>query len=267
MMLPLLAIPATHIAASRCITGCLTLLAWLGWHGELNKVANVFKLPKLLARLALSALLLTCNWTLYAWGVTHHEVVLTSLGYFINPLFNVLLGVVVLAERLNRAQLIAVVLASAAVIGLTLETGQPPWISLCLAAAFSLYGLVRKTTPISPMVGLQVETLLMLPLAIGYVWLTQSQLHLSQQPTLVLVVLALSGIASVIPLTLFNYSAQRINYATVGMLQYIAPTLQFITGLWIYHETLSSIRLACFCMIWLALMIYASDGWLRNRKQ
>lgn len=267
LMLPLVAVPATDIAASRCITGCLTLLAWLGWRAQLGEVTRVFRQPKLLARLALSALLLTCNWTIYAWGVTHKEVVLTSLGYFINPLLNVLLGVVVLSERVNRAQWSAVLLASAAVIGLTLEVGQPPWISLSLATAFGLYGLVRKTTAVAPMIGLQIETLIMLPLATGYVWLMQDQLNLMLQPAPVLVVLALSGIASVVPLTLFNYSAQRINYATVGMLQYIAPTMQFVIGLWIYHETLSPTRLACFVAIWLALAIYAGDGWLRGRKR
>jgi chloramphenicol-sensitive protein RarD len=267
LMLPLQAIAAPRIAACRGITGCLTLLALLGWRSQLAEVWRTCMNSRLLARLCLSALLLTGNWTLYAWGVTHHQVVLTSLGYFINPLVNVLLGVAVLSERLNRAQWITVALACAAVVGLTLDAGQPPWIALALAGAFSLYGLVRKTTPVSPMTGLTIETLVMLPPATAYIWFTRQPGEWQMQPVAVLITLGLSGLASVIPLTLFNFSAQRINYTTVGMLQYIAPTLQFITGLTIYHEALSPARLGCFVVIWLALTLYAADALLRSRNQ
>lgn len=270
-LLPLYLKPLTHlaalqIAAWRYAMGCITVLGWISWRGELSQIGRAFANRALLARLIVTASLLAGNWTLYAWGIAHGQVLVTSLGYFINPLVNVLLGVLVLSERLNRAQLAAVLLAVVAVAGLTVSMGQPPWLALALACSFSLYGLLRKTAPVAPLTGLAVETLLVAPLALGYLLVTQHQQgHAFTHSLPVGVLLALSGVVTIVPLALFNYGAQRINYATVGMLQYIGPTLQFLIGIFIYEEILSPVRLACFALIWLALIIYAGDGLWRSR--
>ena len=263
---PLTSIPALQIAAWRYLMGCGVVLGWMTWRRELPQMWLAFATPRLLGRLTITASLLAVNWTIYAWGVANGQVLLTSLGYFINPLVNVLLGVLVLSERLNRVQWSAVTIAAIGVVTLTVQTGHAPWISLALAVTFSLYGLLRKTAAVAPLPGLAVETLLVSPLALGYLLLMQQQQGaVLEHSTLVLVLLAFSGVVTVVPLTLFNYGAQRINYATVGMLQYIGPTLQFMVGIFIYKEALSPARLACFAVIWLALAIYAADALWRSR--
>jgi chloramphenicol-sensitive protein RarD len=262
---PLNSIPALQIAAWRYVMGCLVVVGWITWRGELAEVWHALVTPVLLKRLMLTATLLAVNWTTYAWGVSHGQVLISSLGYFIAPLVNVLLGVLVLSERLNRAQWIAVSIAGCGVLALTVHAGQLPWIALVLAGTFSLYGLLRKTAPVAPLTGLAVETLLASPLACSYLLIVQQQQgDLLHHSSLMLVLLALSGVVTVVPLTLYNYGARLINYTTVGMLQYIGPTLQFLTGLLIYKESLSPARLACFGLIWLALAIYAGDGLRRS---
>lgn len=264
---PLTSIPALQIAAWRYLMGCVVVVGWMSWRRELPQMWRAFATPKLLGRLTITASLLAVNWTIYAWGVGHGQVLLTSLGYFINPLVNVLLGVLVLSERLNRVQWSAVTIATIGVATLTVQTGHAPWISLALAITFSLYGLLRKTAAVAPLPGLAVETLLVSPLALGYLLLMQRQQGaMLDHSSLVLVLLVLSGVVTVVPLTLFNYGAQRINYATVGMLQYIGPTLQFMVGIFIYREALSPARLTCFALIWLALAIYAADALWRSRN-
>ena len=265
---PLTAVSAMQIAAWRYLTGCIFVFGWISWRGELAQVSRALTTPRLCARLAITASLLAVNWVLYAWGVSHGQVLTTSLGYFINPLVNVLLGVIILSERLNRMQWLAVTLAAAGVTILTIHTGQLPWIALVLAVTFSTYGLLRKTTDVAPLPGLAVETLLVAPLALAYMSWQQTQqgdvLNHSFLPTLLLV---LSGVFTVVPLALFNYGARHISYATIGMLQYIGPTLQFLIGIFMYKEALSPARLMCFSLIWLALIIYAADSWWRSRSQ
>lgn len=263
---PLNSIPALQIAAWRYLMGCIVVVGWIALRGELSQVWRAFASPALLRRLILTSSLLAVNWILYAWGVAHGQVLQTSLGYFINPLVNVLLGVLVLSERRNRAQWTAIAIAATAVVALTVQTGEFPWIALTLASSFSLYGLLRKTATVAPLAGLAVETLLVVPLACGYLLLVQHQQgEVLNHSALMLVLLALSGVVTVIPLTLFNYGAQRINYATVGMLQYIGPTLQFLIGVFVYKEPLSAARLTCFGFIWLALALYAGDSLWRAR--
>ncbi len=263
---PLTSIPALQIAAWRYLMGCIFVFGWVSWRGELAQVRRAFTTPRLCMRLVATAGLLAVNWVLYAWGVSHGQVLTTSLGYFINPLVNVMLGVLILSERLNRMQWLAVALAASGVTILTINTGQLPWIALVLAISFSSYGLLRKTTDVAPLAGLAVETLVVVPIALLYMSWQQTQhgevLNHSFWQTLLLV---LSGIFTVVPLALFNYGARHISYATVGMLQYIGPTLQFLTGVFIYREALSPVRLMCFSLIWLALIIYAGDSVWRSR--
>lgn len=264
---PLHAVPALGIAAWRTIMGCLFVFAWLRWRGELSLVRAALGNSRICLRLLLSASLLTLNWTVYAWGVAHGQVLMTSLGYFINPLVNVLLGIVVLSETLNRLQWLAVALAASGVALLTVGAGEFPWIAFVLAITFSVYGLLRKTTPVAAMPGLAVETLLITPLAIGYLWWSAPAhggvFHYSTVET---VLLLCCGVVTIVPLSLFNSGARRINYTTVGMLQYIGPTMQFITGLAVFREPLSSQRLLCFVLIWSGLAVYAADTLWRRRN-
>lgn len=265
---PLNSIGALQIASWRYAMGMFAVMGWMALRGELRDILRVAQQPALLGRMCITGSLLAINWTLYAWGVAHGQVLLTSLGYFINPLVNVLLGVLVLAERLNRLQSLAVSIATLAVAALTIHTGQLPWLALALAVSFSLYGLLRKTANVAPLTGLACETALFAPLAIGYLmFCAQRQSGVWPESLLMQTLLLLSGIATIVPLALFNFGTQRISYATVGMLQYIGPTMQFLIGLLIYRESISAERLSCFIVIWLALAIYAADGWWRSRNR
>lgn len=266
-MKPLTHVPAMQIAAWRYLMGCIFVFAWVSLRGELAQVRHAFATPYLRRRLTLTASLLAMNWTLYAWGVSNGQVLNTSLGYFINPLVNILLGVLILSERLNPLQWLAVALAASGVLALTIHASQFPWIALVLAVSFSSYGLLRKTTDVAPLPGLAVETLLVGPFALAYMSWQQMQLgNVLDHAFWPMLLLVLSGVITVVPLALFNYGARHISYATVGMLQYIGPTLQFLTGVFIYKEALTPARLMCYSLIWLALLIYAGDSWWRMRS-
>jgi len=224
--------------------------------------------PRKLGRFALSAGLLTVNWTLYVWSVNHGHVLEASLGYFINPLVNVLLGTTVLGERLRRAQWLALAVAAAGVLWLTLSVGRPPWIALFLALSFGGYGLLRKTTSLGGLEGLALETLAIAPIAVpALAWLG---LHGSSalnhaEPALVGWLL-FSGPLTAIPLLLFAAGARRVPLATMGVMQYLSPTLQFLLGVFWFHEHIDPARLAGFGFIWAALLIYTGEGLITLRR-
>jgi chloramphenicol-sensitive protein RarD len=264
---PLGAVPALQVIAHRVTWSCLFLLAWMLARGELGRLSATLTRPPLLARLTLTALLISCNWLVYVWSVTHGHIVDTSLGYYINPLVNVVLGVVVLRERLNRAQWTAVALAALAVLYLALLAGRPPWIAGALALSFSLYGLLRKVISVDALPGLATETLLLMPLAVAYLGWCQATGSgaLTQQGPTVAVLLIGSGLVTAIPLFLFAFGARALPYSTVGVLQYIAPSLQLLCGVLLYHESFGTALAAGFALLWAALLIYAVDGWRRTR--
>jgi chloramphenicol-sensitive protein RarD len=219
-------------------------------------------------RLFLSAALISANWITYVWGVANDRVVETSLGYFINPLFNVILGVVALSERLNRAQWSAVALAAFGVAYLTWSAGHPPWISLVLAFTFGMYGFVRKVIQVDALAGFGAETLLLLPFGVGYlIWCETAGIgSLGHSSLGIDTLLVLGGPITAIPLVLFAFGARRIPYSTVGLLQYIGPTLQLLLGVFAFHEPFGGPRLIGFSLIWSGLAIYALDGIWRSRK-
>jgi chloramphenicol-sensitive protein RarD len=230
---------------------------------------DIVRHPRTLATFALSALLLSANWLVYIWAVNNGRVVDSSLGYFITPLINVLLGYFVLQERPRRAQWWALALAAAGVLWLTFFAGSLPWVGLVLAATFGIYGLMRKTAPLGALEGLALETLLLAPLAASLLaWRTT---HvggvLTGGDTALLGLLALSGPLTALPLLLFAAGARRIPMTTLGVLQYIGPTIQFGLGVWLFHEPLAGPRLVGFVLIWLALVIYTAEGWLSMRRQ
>ncbi len=257
-----------QIMAHRVVWCCALVMGWLVVRGELGKVRAALTERTTRWMLAASGFLISINWLVYVWGVNTGHVVETSLGYFINPLVNVLLGVVVLSERLNRAQWTAVTLAAIAVIYLTSATGQLPWISLLLAVSFGLYGLVRKVVRVDSVPALATETLLILPFAGTYLlWCEATQIGaLGHSSPAITAMLLGSGAATAIPLVLFAFGARRIPLSTVGLMQYIAPSLQLTLGVLVYGEPFGRTRLIGFALIWLALAIYAVDGVWRARK-
>lgn len=261
------AVPATQVIAHRVTWSFLFIFLWMLARGELGRLAATLARPPLLARLAITALLITCNWLVYVWSVAHQHIVETSLGYYINPLVNVALGVFVLRERLNRAQWTAVTLAALAVLYLAVLAGRPPWIAFTLAVSFSLYGLLRKVISVDALPGLATETLLLMPLAVIYLGLCQAAGTgaLTTAAPGIAALLIGSGLVTAIPLFLFAYGARALPYSTVGILQYIAPSLQLMCGVLIYHERFDPATAAGFALIWLALLIYAVDGVWRAR--
>lgn len=233
--------------------------AWLG---------NALRQPKLIAGFAASAALLSVNWFIYIWSVNHGHVIDASLGYFMTPLLSVLLGFIFLHERLRPAQWCAVALATLAVCWLTWQTGHLPWIGLCLAATFGTYGLLRKTAPLGALEGLSLEVLLLFPFALGYLiylylYQTGNTNFFAASGSAQLLLIA-AGPITAVPLLLFAAAARRIPMASLGLLQYIAPSLQLLLGVFFYHEQFSTNRVTAFAGIWLALVIYSAEGVRHN---
>jgi chloramphenicol-sensitive protein RarD len=264
---PLHAVSALQVIAQRIVWSCIVVIGFIALRRQLGEVRAALVARPILLRLLLSATLVSLNWLVYVWAVLNGHVVEASLGYFINPLVNVLLGIVFLAERLNRAQWTAVLLASAGVAYLTFVTGHPPWISLTLAFSFAGYGFVRKVIAVEALPGLAVETLLLLPLAGAYLlWCEASGSGAFGHAGLATdALLVASGPVTAIPLFLFAYGARRIPYSALGLLQYIAPSLQLACAVLVLHEPFKRTHAAGFALIWAALIVYAGDGLRRAR--
>jgi chloramphenicol-sensitive protein RarD len=222
-----------------------------------------------LARIAVAAVVLSVNWITYIYGVTSDQVVETSLGYFINPIVTVLLGVVVLGERLRPAQWTALGAAFVAVLVLTVENGSPPWIALVLAFSFGAYGLLKKQAGTGAVEGLAIETAVLFPVAAAYV----AFLGVSGAGTFGSEgaghagLLAVSGLVTAVPLLLFGGAASRVPLSTLGVLQYLAPTMQFALGVTFFDEPLPLVRLIGFVLVWLALVLFTTDLVRHHRRQ
>jgi chloramphenicol-sensitive protein RarD len=218
--------------------------------------------------LTFAAVLVTINWGTYIYGVNSEHVVETSLGYFINPLVTVALAVTVLGERLTRGQGVAVAIASVAVAVLTIDYGRPPWIALTLAFSFGTYGLIKKRAGVGGTQSLAFETAVLFVPAVAYLlWLGASgEGTFTSEGSGHAALLALGGICTAVPLMLFGAAAVRIPLATLGLIQYLAPMLQFAIGVLVYSEPMPASRLAGFALVWLALMVFTADALLgRNR--
>ena len=256
-------IPALEVLVHRVIWSLAFVLVIIAMQHRWGWVREVIATPRMLLAFAASAVLLSINWLTYIWAVTHGHVIDASLGYFITPLVNVLLGSTVLHERLRPLQWTAVALAALGVLWLALQAGQLPWIALVLAASFGAYGLMRKTAPLGALEGLALETLLLAPVAfvLLFVALAQGHSHFPAGDVSTNLLLLGVGPVTAIPLLLFAAGARRIRLTTLGLLQYLAPSIQFVLGLWLFAEPFSASRMAGFGLIWAALLLYSLEGW------
>ena len=261
-------VPAPEILAHRVLWCLLFLAAMLTARRQWGWLRPVRSQPKVLGAFAASALLIGANWLAYIWAVQQGHVIEASLGYFITPLVNVLLGVTLLHERLRRAQWVALAIAACGVLWLTVQAGRLPWIALSLAVSFGSYGLLRKIAALGALEGLTLETLLLAPLAVlalGIASLHGSASFPAPDALTNLWLIALGPITAV-PLLLFAAGARRLSMATLGIVQYIGPSIQFVLGIWVFNEPFSAMRLVGFACIWLALVIYTLDGWRVGRR-
>jgi chloramphenicol-sensitive protein RarD len=221
-----------------------------------------------LLMMTVAAVVIAVNWATYIWGVTNDRVLETSLGYFVNPIVTVLLGVLVLGERLRRAQWVALGAAGVAVLVLTVENGRPPWIALLLAFSFGAYGLLKKTAGVGAVEGLAIETAVLLPVAGLYVAVlgaTGAGTFGSEGPGHA-VLLALSGLVTAVPLLAFGAAASRIPLTTLGLLQYLAPTIQFLLGITLFGEPLPLLKLVGFVLVWAGLALFTADLVRHHRR-
>ncbi len=268
-MKPLHELSALEIMAHRIVWSCLLVFAWLAWRREVGAVRDALANPGTRYRLMATAVLISINWLIYVWSIANGHVIDASLGYFINPLLNVVLGVLLLGERLNVAQKAAVGMAAIGVLYLAVVAGRPPWIALALAASFGGYGLIRKVVKVEAVPGLATETLLLVPFAVGFlVWIElQGTAAFGHAAPHINALLLGSGLVTALPLALFAYGARRIPLSTVGLVQYIGPTLQFLLGVVVFKEAFTIERGIGFVFIWTALAVYAADGLWRSRRQ
>ena len=263
---PLLAPSAPlEVLAHRILWSLVVVVVLLAVTRRVEQVRAAVRDRRRFAQIALAAVVVAINWGTYIYGVTNDRVVETSLGYFVNPIVTVLLGVVVLGERLRPAQWTALGAAFVAVVVLTVENGSPPWIALVLAFSFGTYGLLKKTAGVGAVEGLAIETGVLLPVAAVYVvvigggtFATEGVGHAA--------LLALSGVVTAIPLLLFGAAASRIPLSTLGVLQYLAPSMQFVLGITLFDEPLPAVKLLGFSLVWCAVALFTVDL-LRHGRQ
>ncbi|MDX2436622.1 MAG: EamA family transporter RarD [Acidobacteriota bacterium] len=262
-------VPAAQILAHRIVWGLVAVAGWMSLCGRWPDLLAAVKQPRTVAALTLSTVFIAVNWGLFVWAVNADRVLATSLGYYINPLVNVVLGLVVLGEKLNRRQWVAVSLAAAAVSILTIRQGHLPWISLVLAVSFGFYGLLRKTVRADAVVGLTFETMALAPLAVVFLLFEKQRgvAAFGHQGSTVDVLLVVAGAVTVVPLILFTLGVRRIPLSTAGLLQYIAPTCTFLLAVFLYDEPFSIAHAVSFGLIWTALAIYTFDIRQRFRRK
>jgi chloramphenicol-sensitive protein RarD len=254
-------VPPLEIVSHRIIWCIPLLLVILWFRKSLPALRIALMHPKTRLYLLLSSCLIAANWLIYIWAVTQNHILAASLGYFVSPLISVFLGMVALKEKLTRNQWVAVAIAAAGVSVLAVEAWQTLWISMALAGSWGLYSLIRKITPVGPMVGLAVETGLLFPIALGYfLWLLSSTQSTGFGQSLSIdLMLAGGAIMTAIPLLLFTSAVQKVRLTIVGLLQYVAPSLQFVIAVFVYKEPLTASHLICFGLIWISLGLFSIE--------
>ncbi|HAQ61350.1 TPA: EamA family transporter RarD [Candidatus Delongbacteria bacterium] len=255
-------VPAIQIIGHRIVWSFIFLILIVVSANQWKNFRSAVMSKKVFGIYMVASALLTINWFVYVWGVNAGRIVETSLGYFINPLFSVLLGIVFLKEKLRLMQWIPVILAAAGVIYLTVDYGRVPWIALSLAFTFGLYGLVKKTAPLDSLFGLTFETAIAFPFALTYLIFvtTQGTGSFPQGNAANDLLLVATGIITSVPLLLFAYAVRNIPLSTVGILQYIAPSIQFLIGVVVYREDFGKSDMIGFGLVWTALLIFSIES-------
>lgn len=244
---------------------CLLIVAVRRQFGEIRRA---FSSPKSMLALFASAMLIAINWFIYTWAIMQNQVYAASLGYYLNPLLNVLLGTLLLGERLSRLQWLAVAIAALAVAMLSVGALTTLWISLSLALSFGLYGMVRKQVDVGALPGLTIETIILIPIAsVILLWYAASDQGSAFGSDVELsLLMVFSGVITAIPLLLFAIAARRMPYSTLGFIQYLAPTIVFLLGLFVFGQQLRTVQLGSFLLIWTAIAIFVADLWWRSRR-
>ncbi len=248
-------LPALEVLTQRILWSCVFVAVIATIMGGWPAIRTAFVTPRLRLLLIGSACAISVNWLLYTWAILNGHVLETSLGYFINPLVNVLFGVLFLRERLTRPQIAAVAFATLGVFITAIAHGALPWISLTLAFSFGLYGLFRKQAPVTPVTGLFVETMLIAPLALG--WLEYQAGGLFSREGTTLWLLMGGGVVTAVPLLMFGFAAQRVSLSTLGFMQYLTPSMIFLQAIFLFGEPIDQWQLVAFACIWIGLAIYA----------
>lgn len=259
---------AIEVLAHRVLWSMVTIALLVVVLRKFGRVKAVLRDPRRRWRLIAAAVLISVNWGTYIWGVHNDRIVETSLGYFITPLFTVLLGVLVLKERLRRVQWVALAIAFVAVIGLTIENGRPPWVALILTFSFGLYGLAKKQAGAGAIEGMAIETATVAPVALAAIVVLgmQGQSTVADNGTWYLIVLLLAGPITSVPLMLFGAASTRVSMTTLGLLNYITPSMQFALAVLLFHEAMSPMRWAGFGLVWFALAIFTWDTMAHRRR-
>jgi chloramphenicol-sensitive protein RarD len=257
-----------ELIAHRVAWSLFFLLGVMAVQKTFGELRPAFTSGRLLANSAVSSVLLAANWTVYVWAVNSGHILESSLGYFLTPLGNIAMGYLFLHERLRPLQWAAIACAALGVGLLLLGVGRVPWIALTLAATWSCYAMLRKKSPLGSLAGLTVETIVLLPLAVALLlWRTHTGEGALGRVDARLHVLVLSvGVVTAIPLLLFAYGAKRLRLTTLGLLQYISPTAQFLIGLFIYHEPFDGTRFQAYALIWCGLGLYSADSFWTQRR-
>lgn len=260
-------LPVVEVMAHRILWSVPIAAVVLIWLGRTADFMAAVRSPRMLAMAALTAMLITFNWGIYLWAIVYDRAVEGALGYYINPLVNVVVGALLLGEKLDRWQIVAVALATVAVVVLTIETGTLPWISLALALSFAAYGFFRKTLPIGPSQGFLLEVLLLSVPALGYViWLAgKGEGHFITAGWSDTLLLMGCGAVTAIPLLLFSFGARLLRFSTIGIMQYIAPTIVFLIAVFVFREPFGLAQAIAFGLIWVALAIYTWSMFARRK--
>jgi chloramphenicol-sensitive protein RarD len=258
---------AVLIVAERTLWSLVLLAIVIGATGGFGEVRAVFRNWRRLRVIAISSVLLGGNWLLYVWAVETGQVLEASFGYFINPLVNVAIGMIFLGERQNRLQTVAIAIACVAILIQATGLGNVPYVALGLALSFGFYGYIRKTAQAGPATGLFAETAFIAPIALAYVAYNVSAngAGVHAEPHL-LALLMLTGPATAVPLLLFAYGIRRLRMTTIGMFQYLSPSIQFLLAIFLFGEHLNGLRLVSFALIWLSLVIFSYDSFRRHGR-
>ena len=257
-----------EIIAHRIVWMCIMMLIMLLATRRWTQLKPYITDKRMVGMLFVTALLVSTNWLVFTWAVTHDRVLHTSMGYFINPLVNVFFGMLFLRERLRPGQAISVALAGSGVLYMIIQHGTLPWVAMALPFSFGLYGLLRKKIPIDAFNGLLIESLVMLPFVLSYLVFLgmREEMVFLQEGMKTKGLLMFCGVVSLVPLLCFTAGVRRIPYSTIGIMQYIAPSMTFLLSIFLFKEELDKVQLVAFIFIWISLIIFAIEGIMHNKK-